>query len=90
VGGTPTERATALIDSIERVPRGWYTGALGWVDARGDGEFRVVLRCGKLEGSEAVLYAGAGIVQGSEPEAEYEETALKLRPLLTALDALEP
>lgn len=84
VGGTPVDRAVAFIRAHEP-PRGWYTGAVGWFDARGDGELRVALRCGLVSRTHAVLFAGAGIVAASQPDAEYEETLLKERPMLRAL-----
>jgi isochorismate synthase EntC len=71
--------------SNARIDRGWYAGPVGWVDAKGDGEFRVALRSGLLQGGEARLYAGAGIVAGSRPEQELAETRLKLRALLAPL-----
>ncbi len=86
VGGYPTEQAVAFISAREPAPRGWYTGAVGWVDSEGDASFVVVIRSGLLhEGRKAYVYTGAGIVAGSDPEAEYEETALKQRPILSAL-----
>jgi menaquinone-specific isochorismate synthase len=69
------------------VPRGWYTGGVGWIGSRG-GEVAVALRTALVEGRRALLHAGAGIVAGSRWEAELEETRLKMRPLLGAL--LEP
>jgi menaquinone-specific isochorismate synthase len=85
VGGVPAEDALERIVALEETPRGWYSGPFGWVDRAGDGEMVVALRSGLLRGDRAYLYGGAGIVAGSEPDAEYEETALKLRPLLEAL-----
>jgi len=87
VGGAPREAALAWIAAHEEEPRGWYSGPIGWFDAEGDGEFVVALRCGLLAGSEALVYAGAGIVRDSDPEAEYAETALKQQPMLRALGA---
>ena len=87
VGGVPAADARAWISAREPHPRGWYCGPVGWVDARGDAEFTVALRCGILRGPSAWLYAGGGIVEGSEPEAEWNESAVKLRPLLQALGA---
>lgn len=89
VGGTPSDRAVALIDVLEPFDRGPYAGPVGWVDARGDGEWAVALRCGRVEGRTARLYAGAGIVSGSDPDREWDETEAKLRPMLTAL-GIEP
>jgi menaquinone-specific isochorismate synthase len=85
VGGTPTAAALALIDELEPAGRGQYAGAVGWVDAAGDGEFAVALRSASLVGSRARLYAGAGIVRGSDPDEEWEETEAKLAPMLRAL-----
>jgi salicylate biosynthesis isochorismate synthase len=87
VGGTPRGRAVAFIDKIEGFDRGWYTGGLGWVDGAGDGEFAIALRCGLVEGTEAHIFAGAGIVADSDPDAELLETRLKFRPLLELLAA---
>jgi isochorismate synthase len=84
VGGVPREAALRLLAAAE-VPRGWYAAPIGWFDARGDGELCVALRCGVVAGSDAVAYAGAGIVAGSDAEREHAETALKLRALLGAL-----
>ncbi len=86
VGGTPRARAVELIRARE-APRGWYTGAVGWFDAAGDGELFVALRCALITSSTATLHAGAGIVAASSPEAEYEETLLKERSMLRALGA---
>ncbi len=85
VGGMPLEPALEMIGCLEESDRGWYTGPVGWVDANGFGEFAIAIRCALLQGSEAFLYAGAGIVSGSDPEREYEETMMKFKPLLTAL-----
>lgn len=85
VGGTPREAAVARIREIEGFPRGLYAGALGWLNARGGGEFFVGLRSALVEGEHARVYAGAGIVAGSEPEREFAETELKFQALLAAL-----
>jgi menaquinone-specific isochorismate synthase len=85
VGGEPTALALDLISRLERRGRGRYGGPVGWVDANGDGEFAVALRCAQVDGSQAVLHAGAGIVAGSTWEAEWEETQAKLEPMLRAL-----
>jgi len=85
-GGLPRQAALPLIRSYEGFDRGWYAGPVGWVDARGEGEFAVAIRSALLRGNEAVLYAGCGIVAGSEPEREYEESCLKMRPMLWALN----
>ena len=85
VGGVPREAALAGIRSTEQFARGLYAGALGWVDSRGNGEFFVGLRSALIEGKKARLYAGAGIVEGSEPENELAETELKFKAMEEAL-----
>ena len=85
VGGTPTGSALDAITMLESGPRGRYAGPCGWVDAHGDGEFVVALRGGELDGNRALLHAGAGIVAGSDPAAEWAETQAKLTPMLQAL-----
>ena len=87
VGGTPTAAALELIAEIEGMDRGRYAGPVGWMDARGDGEFAIALRCAELSGARARLFAGAGIVTGSLPEAELEETRIKLQAMMGALEA---
>ena len=87
VGGTPRGQAISFIDKLEGFDRGWYAGGVGWVDGSGDGEFAIALRCGLIEGAEAHIFAGAGIVAESDPDAELLETRLKLRPLLELLAA---
>jgi salicylate biosynthesis isochorismate synthase/menaquinone-specific isochorismate synthase len=85
VGGWPREAANVLIDELEGMERGWYAGAVGWIDGRGDGEFAVALRCGLLWEDGARLYAGVGVMPDSDPARELEETELKFKALLTAL-----
>jgi menaquinone-specific isochorismate synthase len=85
VGGTPTHAALQVIDELEPFDRGAYAGPVGWVDARGDGAFAVALRGAQLAGAHALLRAGAGIVAGSNPDAEWAETAVKFEPMLRAL-----
>ena len=85
VCGAPRAAALRLIRELEGLDRGWYAGPVGWVDARGEGEFVVGLRSALLRGGEATLYAGCGIVGESDPEEEYRESELKLRPVLSAL-----
>jgi salicylate biosynthesis isochorismate synthase/menaquinone-specific isochorismate synthase len=85
VGGWPREAAEVLIDDLEDMERGWYAGAVGWIDGRGDGEFAVALRCGLLWEDGARLYAGVGVMPDSDPARELEETELKFKALLTAL-----
>jgi menaquinone-specific isochorismate synthase len=86
VGGSPTEAAVEVIRSLEGMDRGRYAGPVGWVDRRGDGEFAIALRCAEISGARARLFAGAGIVEGSLPENELEETRLKLQAMLPALE----
>lgn len=89
VAGVPTEAALRWIAAHEPAPRGWYAAPVGWFDAAGDGEFAVALRSGVIEGRRAHVWAGAGIVRGSKPDAEWAETAWKLRALLGALGVPE-
>jgi menaquinone-specific isochorismate synthase len=70
---------------LEGFSRGLYAGALGWIDSRGDGELLVGLRSALVDGPLATLYAGAGIVAGSDPERELAETELKFRAMQEAL-----
>lgn len=85
VSGAPRAAALAFLAARERLERGWYTGGIGWLAPGGDGEIAVALRCALLRGRRATLHAGAGIVEGSQPEAELAETGLKLRAVLGAL-----
>jgi len=85
VGGEPRERAIALIDELEGLDRGWYAGPVGWMDAAEDGEFCVALRSGLLRDRTAHLFAGCGIVAGSDPASELAETEIKLEALLPLL-----
>ena len=85
VAGTPRAVAMAAIRRLESTPRDLYAGPCGWVDARGDGAFVVALRGAQIEGTRARLHAGAGIVAGSNPAAEWAETRAKLEPMLRAL-----
>ncbi len=84
-GGVPQRAACDLIDTYEPFDRGWYAGPVGWTDARGDGEFVVAIRSALLRGREARLYAGCGIVAGSDPDREFEESRMKLEPMRWAL-----
>jgi isochorismate synthase len=85
VGGLPRREALAAIEALEPFDRGLYAGPVGWVDAAGDGEWAVALRGATLDGTSARLLAGAGIVAGSDPDAEWAETEAKLAPMLRAL-----
>jgi menaquinone-specific isochorismate synthase len=85
VGGSPREAAVARIRELESFPRGLYAGALGWINASGEGEFFVGLRSALIDGPVARLYAGAGIVTGSEPAKEKRETELKFSAMQASL-----
>lgn len=85
VAGTPTKAAIDLIREMEPGSRGRYAGPVGWMDRKGDGVFAIALRCGQIEGSRMTLFAGGGLVEGSEEEPELEETELKLAPMLSVL-----
>jgi salicylate biosynthesis isochorismate synthase/menaquinone-specific isochorismate synthase len=85
VGGEPHGRAVAAIAEMEGMDRGWYAGPIGWMDATEDGEFCVGLRSALLRDRDAHLYAGVGVVSGSDPAAELEETEIKLGALLPLL-----
>jgi len=87
VGGTPLVEALELIDKLEPTARGRYAGPVGWVDAAGDGEFAVALRCAEIDGRRAVLYAGNGIVDGSDPHDEWDETVAKLVAMRRVLES---
>jgi isochorismate synthase len=85
VGGSPREAALAAIDRLEPFERWGYGGPVGWVDAEGDGEWAIALRCAELSGERAILFAGAGIVADSDPDAELDETERKFRAFLDSL-----
>jgi menaquinone-specific isochorismate synthase len=85
VGGSPRDAALAAIAALEPFDRGCYAGPVGWVDRAGDGEWAVALRGATLQGRHARLVAGAGIVPGSDPDAEWAETEHKLRAMLEVL-----
>jgi menaquinone-specific isochorismate synthase len=85
VGGVPTDEACSVISELEPQPRGTYAGPVGYVDARGDGRWMVGIRSMTVRGGDARLYAGVGIVQGSEPPIEQAETDLKLTAVFDAL-----
>jgi isochorismate synthase len=85
LGGFPRETALSWLRQHEDLERGWYAAPVGWLDSRGEGEFVVAIRSALVNGADATLYAGCGIVGESDPAAEYAETILKLRPMLTAL-----
>lgn len=85
VAGVPRDRALAFLRENEPSHRGWYAGAVGWMDAAGDGDFAVGIRSALVEGTRALLFAGAGIVRGSDPAAEWAETDVKLTVMREAI-----
>ncbi|MFC7328588.1 isochorismate synthase [Marinactinospora rubrisoli] len=85
VGGTPTSTAVRVIRELEGTDRGRYAGPVGWLDARGNGEWGIALRCAEITGSRARLFAGCGIVAGSDPDAELAEADSKFRVMRDAL-----
>jgi isochorismate synthase len=86
VGGVPRDIALRWIADHEGLDRGWYAGPVGWMGHAGDGEFSVAIRSALLSPTEALLYAGCGIVARSDPDREYDESLLKLRWVLSALN----
>lgn len=86
VGGTPARAAVAAIAELERMDRGRYAGPVGWVDGHGDGELGIALRCAQLDGNQARLFAGCGIVAESDPDTEVREAAAKLSAVREALE----
>jgi len=86
VGGTPTGAAVEAIRELESMDRERYAGPVGWIDADGNGEWGIALRCAQLTGRRARLFAGCGIVAGSDPAAELAETESKFRPMRMALE----
>jgi len=87
VCGLPRDSAMAFLGEEEPFERGWYAGPVGFFDAEGNGIFVPALRMGVATGSGWRLFAGAGIVEGSVPALEWEETAIKFEPMLEALAA---
>ena len=85
VCGTPRNIAFDIIDEIEGMNRGRYAGPVGWIDASGDGELGIALRTGQISGNEIRIFAGCGIVAGSNPDKELEESAAKMIPMRSAL-----
>jgi menaquinone-specific isochorismate synthase len=89
LGGSPRELALEIIRSAEPVPRGWYAAPIGWIDQNLDGAFGVAIRSAVTQDRRVWLYAGAGIVKNSIPQKEWDETALKFKPMLNALGIKE-
>ena len=88
VGGLPGPEALERIRDCEQLDRGWYAGPVGWVDANGNGEFAVALRSALLDGRQATLFAGCGIVADSDPQSEYDESCLKFQAMLRGLSGM--
>ncbi|WP_136686581.1 isochorismate synthase [Halorhabdus amylolytica] len=85
VGGLPPDAALSAIREAEAFDRGWYAAPIGWFDPAGDGSFAVGIRSALARDRTATLFAGAGIVADSDPDAEWDEIQLKYRPILDAL-----
>ncbi len=85
VSGQPPDTSMKVIRDVEPRSRGRYAGPVGWFNVDGEGEFAIALRCGLIGNRKATLYAGGGIVLGSDVDSEFAETELKLRPMLQAL-----
>ena len=85
VGGLPPDDALDTIRETEAFDRGWYAAPVGWFDANGDGDFAVAIRSAIAADRTVTLFAGAGIVAGSDPDEEWDELQLKYRPILDAL-----
>ena len=85
VAGTPMKRAMEVIGKLEPHDRGWYSGPVGWIDPKGNGDFFVALRSALVKDEEAHIFVGGGIVSESLPEQEWHETELKLQPIISAL-----
>jgi menaquinone-specific isochorismate synthase len=86
VCGTPKSRARVLIGELEQMDRGRYAGPIGWFDASGNGEFGIALRCAQLQSNAARLFAGAGIVAGSDPASELKEIETKFSAVTSCLN----
>lgn len=89
LGGVPTNKALQFIREEEQFDRGWYGAPLGWLDSNRNSEFAVAIRSGLVQKDEVSLFAGCGVMADSDPEQEYEETAVKFLPMLTILEEHE-
>jgi menaquinone-specific isochorismate synthase len=83
--GTPTGRAKSLIKELEQMDRNRYTGPVGWINAKGDGELGIALRCAEIIENKARLFAGCGIVSESTPKDELAESDAKFAAMKGAL-----
>jgi menaquinone-specific isochorismate synthase len=86
VCGIPKEKSLQLIREIEEFDRGLFSGLIGWFNCKGDGEFSVSIRSALIKDKQIYAYAGCGIVEGSKPAEEFQETILKLKPILSLFD----
>ena len=89
LGGLPKKEAIDKIREVEALDRGLYGGPVGWFDHQGNGDFAVSIRSGLIQGNEASIFAGCGVVQDSIAELEFEETNIKFKPMLSALGGLK-
>ena len=89
LGGVPRDKALQFIREEEQFDRGWYGAPIGWLDYKGNSEFAVAIRSGLVQSNEVSLFAGCGVMGDSDPETEYEETAVKFLPMLTILEDSE-
>jgi len=85
VAGTPTSKAIEIINKYEKIDRGWYSGPIGWFDSDGEGEFNVALRSALIKNQTIFIYAGCGIINDSIPQNEWDESELKMMPIITSL-----
>lgn len=88
VGGTPRADAITVIEELEGMDRGRYAGPVGWIDGNGDGELGIALRCARVEGRTARLFAGCGLVAESDPDSEVREAHAKMLPFREALEGM--
>ena len=88
LGGLPKNSALLKIREVEDLDRGLYGGPLGWFDYQGNGELAVAIRSGLIQGDEASIFAGCGVVEDSVAQLEYQETNIKFKPMLSALGGL--
>lgn len=86
LGGAPTDVALRFIRENETFERGWYGSPVGWLDDRHNGEFAVAIRSGLIQGDKIFLFAGCGVMGDSDVDLEFQETAIKFLPMLTALE----
>lgn len=89
LGGMPRTAALEAIRELEHMDRGWYAAPIGWINVKLEGEFAAAIRSALLKQNIGYLFAGCGIVGDSDPLSEYNETALKFKPMLSALQAIE-